>query len=81
MRSGRAKTGERRKNDGLEQTPDRRRKNNSLANVDPDSIGDRIKIEEIKRTLENDDEGAGHPCSRLLFSDRIRSKPAAQGRQ
>jgi len=52
-----------------------------LANVDPDSIGDRIKIEEIKRTLENDDESAGDPCRGLLFSDRIRSKPIAQKRQ
>ena len=32
-----------------------------MANVDPDSIGDRVKIEEINRTLENDDEGASRP--------------------
>jgi hypothetical protein len=35
----------------------------------------------MKRTLENDDEGAGYPCRGLFFSDRIRSKPIAQKRQ
>lgn len=78
MRSGRAKTGERRKNDGLELTPDRQRKNNKLANVDPESIGDPVRIGEMKRILENDDASIRHLRRCLLFSDRVRSKLTAQ---
>ena len=78
MRSGRAKAEERRTNDGLEQTPDRKRKKHGPANADPELIDERDRIEEFKRTLENDDKGAAHPCRGLHFSERIRPKPDAQ---
>lgn len=55
MRSGRAKAEERRTNGDLEQTPDRKRKKHRPANADPELIDDRVRIEEIKRTLESNE--------------------------